>query len=263
MRAIGAQRGLVPTLGLLVATAWAALWLWAQSPYGRYLDHGRWTEIGIAADICRALPGGDVLLPGLLYVGGWVLMTAAMMLPTVLPLLHRFERLTAARADRRVLVGLLISGYLLVWAAFGIAAHLLDTALHLFVRQSTWLTVNGWVLGAIVLATAGAFQFTRLKYRCLDRCRSPFSFITQYWRGRRPKWNAFVLGGHHGGFCVGCCWAIMLLMFVVGTGNVGYMLVLGAIMALEKNAPWGRQLSRPLGFGLLSWAAIVTAVNTA
>jgi hypothetical protein len=139
-------------------------------------------------------------LPGLLYIGGWVLMTAAMMLPTVLPLLERFERLTAARADRRLLVGLLIAGYLLVWAVFGFAAH---TALHLIARQSTWLAVNGWMLGAIVLATAGAFQFTRLKYRCLDRCRTPFSFIAQYWRGRRPKWNAFVLGGHHGAFCVG------------------------------------------------------------
>jgi predicted metal-binding membrane protein len=263
MRAIRAQPGLMPTLGLLIGTAWAALLLWAQSPYGRYLDHGRWTEIGIAADICHALPGGDVLLPALLYISGWVLMTAAMMLPTVLPLLRRFERLTAARADRRILTGLLIVGYLLVWAAFGFAAHLLDTALHLIVRQSTWLEVNGWVLGAIVLATAGAFQFTRLKYRCLDRCRTPLSFIAQYWRGRRPKWNAFVLGGHHGAFCVGCCWAIMLLMFVVGTGNVGYMLALGAIMALEKNAPWGRRLSRPLGFALLSWAAIIAAVNSA
>jgi predicted metal-binding membrane protein len=263
MRAIRAQRGLLPIIGLLIGTAWVALWLWAQGPYGRYLNHGRWTEIGIAADICRALPRGDVLLPSLLYIGGWLLMTAAMMLPTVLPLLRRFERLTAARADRRVLVGLLIAGYLLVWAAFGLAAHLLDTALHLIVGQSTWLEVNGWVLGAIVLATAGAFQFTRLKYRCLDQCRTPFSFIAQYWRGRRPKWNAFVLGGHHGAFCVGCCWAIMLLMFVVGTGNVGHMLALGAIMALEKNAPWGWRLSRPLGFALLSWAVIVTAVNTA
>ena len=64
MRAIRAQRGFVPIIGLLIGTAWAALLLWAQSPYGRYLDHGRWTEIGVAADICRAFPGGDVLLPG-------------------------------------------------------------------------------------------------------------------------------------------------------------------------------------------------------
>jgi len=263
MRTMRAQGGLVPIILLLIGTAWVALWLWAQSPYGRYLDHGRWTEIGLAADICRALPRGAVLLPGLLYVGGWLLMTAAMMLPTVLPLLRRFERLTAARADRRVLVGLLIAGYLLVWAGFGLAAHLLDTALHLIVRQSVWLEVNGWVPGAIVLATAGTFQFTRLKYRCLDQCRTPFSFIAQHWRGRRPKRNAFVLGVHHGAFCVGCCWAIMLLMFVVGTGNVGYMLALGAIMAVEKNASWGRWLSRPLGLALLGWAAILTAINTA
>ena len=84
MRAIRVQPGLAPILVLLIGTAWAALWLWAQGPYGRYLDHGRWTEIGIAADICRALTRGDLLLPGLLYIGGWVLMTAAMMLPTVL-----------------------------------------------------------------------------------------------------------------------------------------------------------------------------------
>jgi predicted metal-binding membrane protein len=198
MRAIRTQHGLVPIIGLLIATAWAALWLWAQSPYGRYLDHGRWTEIGIAADICRALPKGDILLPGLLYIGGWLLMTAAMMLPTALPLLRRFERLTSARADRRVLVGLLMTGYLFVWVAFGLAAHLLDAVLHLIVRQSIWLTVNGWLLGAIVLAMAGAFQFTRLKYRCLDRCRTPLGFIAQYWRGRQCRVHARARR-HHGG----------------------------------------------------------------
>jgi predicted metal-binding membrane protein len=183
MWAIWLKRGLVPTIGLLIATAWAALWLWAQSPYGRYLDHGRWTDVGIAVDICRALPRGNVLLPAALYAGGWVLMTAAMMLPTVMPLLHRFERLTEARSDRRFLVGLLIAGYLLVWAAFRLAAHLLDTTLHLIVRQSTWLAGNGWIPGAILLAMAGAFQFSRLKYRCLDRCRTPLGFITQYGGG--------------------------------------------------------------------------------
>jgi predicted metal-binding membrane protein len=72
-----------------------------------------------------------------------------------------------------------------------------------------------------------------------------------------------MLGAHHGLFCVGCCWAIMLLMFVVGTGNVGYMLVLGAVMAIEKNAAWGKKLSRPLGFGLMTWAALIVAGNVA
>ena len=245
MRALRAP--LTPVIGLLVAVAWLALTLWATSPYARYLEHGNWSDIGFAAAICHALPAGQVLLPGLLYAGGWLLMTAAMMLPTTLPLLHRFERMTSARSDRHPLVFLLIAGYLLVWGAFGIAAHLLDTRFHLIVRQSDWLVANGWALGAVVLMAAGAFQFSPLKYRCLDQCRSPLGFITRHWRGRRPNWDALRLGADHGAFCVGCCWAIMLMMFVVGTGNVGWMLALGAIMAVEKNMPWGQQLSHPLG----------------
>ena len=260
MRAL--RTPLVPVMALLIATAWLALSVWAASPYARYLDHGNWSDIGLAAAICRALPGGEVLLPGLLYASGWLLMTTAMMLPTTLPLLRRFERLTSARPDRHRLILLLVAGYLLVWGGFGIAAHLLDAVLHLIVQQSDWLAANGWILGAVVLVAAGAFQFSRLKYRCLDQCRSPLGFITRHWRGRRPSWNALRLGVHHGAFCVGCCWAIMLLMFVVGTGNVGWMLALGAVMAVEKNMPWGRRLSHPLGAALMTWGALVVAVNT-
>lgn len=125
-----------PVMGGLVGTAWVTLYLWEQSPYGRYLEHGRWTDLGFAASICRVLPAGELLLPGLLYAGGWVLMTAAMMLPTVLPLLRRFDRLTTRRSDRIGLLALLVTGYLLVWLLFGVAAHLLDFALHETVRQS-------------------------------------------------------------------------------------------------------------------------------
>jgi predicted metal-binding membrane protein len=254
---------LMPVMAVLIATAWLALSLWAASPYGRYLDHGNWSGAGLAAAICQALPGGEVLLAGLLYVSGWLLMTTAMMLPTTLPLLHRFERMTSARRDRHRLVLLLITGYLLVWGAFGVAAHLLDAALHLMVRQSARLASNGWILGAVVLVTAGGFQFSQLKYRCLDQCRSPLGFITRHWRGRRLNWDALRLGAHHGAFCVGCCWAIMLTMFVVGTGNVGWMLALGAIMAVEKNMPWGRRISHPLGVALVCWGALVIATNFA
>ena len=262
MRVRALRTPLTPFIGLLAVAAWFALTLWATSPYGRYLDHGKWSDVGLAAAICRALPAGQVLMPGLLYAGGWLLMTAAMMLPTTLPLLRRFERLTSARSDRQRLVFLLIAGYLLVWAAFGIAAHLLDAALHLIMRQSEWLPGNGWILGAVVLVAAGAFQFSELKYRCLDQCRSPLGFISRHWRGRQPLWDALRLGAHHGAFCVGCCWAIMLLMFVVGTGNVGWMLVFGAIMAVEKNMPWGRRLSRPLGAALVAWGTIIVVANT-
>jgi predicted metal-binding membrane protein len=263
MRALRTQNWLVPIMGGLIGTAWFALLLWEQSPYGRYLHHGNWTELGVAGVICRVVPHGDVVVPGLLYAGGWLLMLAATMLPTTLPLLQRFDRLAATRGDRAELIALVIIGYLLVWLGFGVAAHLLDTALQAMVQRSTWLTFNAWVLGVCVLTMAGLFQFSRLKYHCLDKCRTPLSFIIQHWRGIKPRRDAFLLGTHHGVFCVGCCWAIMLLMFVVGTGNVGWMLVLGAVMGIEKNAAWGRKLSQPLGLALIAWAALIVGGHLA
>ena len=257
---VASARGIfLPVFAALVAFAWVTLLLWAQSPYGRYPDHGQWTEIGLAGDLCRALPAGPIVLPAMLYVGGWLLMTAAMMLPTTLPLLARFERLTELKPHRGWLVALVISGYLAIWGAFGLTAHLLDTGLHSLAAGTPWLMLNGWIVGSGVLATAGAFQFSALKYRCLDQCRAPFGFLNAHWRGRAPAREALLLGIHHGIFCVGCCWAIMLLMFVVGTGNVGWMLALGAAMAAEKTMPWGKGLSAPLGIALLAWSGAMVA----
>jgi predicted metal-binding membrane protein len=129
------------------------------------------------------------------------------------------------------------------------------------VLLSGWLLFNGWALAAAVLAIAGLFQFSRLKYHCLDKCRTPLSFAIEHWRGEAERRQALLLGLHHGLFCVGCCWAIMLLMFVVGTGSVGWMLALGAVMAIEKNAPRGQMLSAPLGVGLLAWSGAIVAAN--
>jgi predicted metal-binding membrane protein len=251
----------VPIAGLLTGAAWLALFLWQQSPFGRYLDHGNWTEIGLGATICATLPASGWVLPVALYVGGWLLMIAAMMLPTVVPLLERFDRLIAQRPDRGRLLALVIGGYLAAWLCFGVAAHLLDTGLQQAALQSDWLLFNGWIIGSLILAGAGLFQFSRLKYHCLARCRTPLSFIARHWRGRTPLRNALFLGLDHGAFCVGCCWAIMLLMFVVGTASIGWMLLIGAVMALEKNTKWGARLSQPLGAGLLGAAGVVAGVN--
>jgi predicted metal-binding membrane protein len=251
----------LPVIGGLIALAWLTLAIWEQSPYGRYLDHGEWTQIGLAANLCRVLPAGAIMLPALLYVTGWVLMTVAMMLPTTLPLLAIFARITQGRADRGLLMALLILGYVAIWGVFGLIAHLLDLALHAMAADSALLTFNGWIVGALVLAIAGAFQFSTLKYRCLDKCRTPFSFVNEHWRGTAVRWQSFLLGVHHGIFCIGCCWAIMLLMFVVGTGSVGWMLIIGAVMAIEKNVAWGRRLSAPLGIGLLAWSGAIVALN--
>jgi predicted metal-binding membrane protein len=245
------RRLLLPVLGGLVAVAWLSLWIWDRSPYGRYLNHAEMGSLGLGGD------GLPVLLQSALYVAGWTLMTVAMMLPTTLPLLEAFQRMVAARRDRAVLLASVIGGYLGVWLVFGVLAHAFDYGLHRAVDRSGWLQANSWVFGAGPLLLAGAFQFSSLKYRCLDKCRAPVTFVVQHWRGGHPQRQALMIGAHHGMFCVGCCWALMLLMFAVGTGSLGWMLLLGAAMAIEKNAPWGRRFSAPLGATLIAWGALI------
>ena len=138
-----------------------------------------------------------------------------------------------------------------------------DGLLHSAVANIPWLVLHGWVVGAIVLGMAGVFQFTTLKYRCLDKCHTPVGFIVQRWRGKAPAREALRLGIDHGVFCIGCCWALMLIMFVVGTGSIGWMLALAAVMAAEKNLPSGKRLRTPLGAALIVSAGVLLAINLA
>lgn len=232
---------LTPLLLLLSAAAWLALWLWGASPYARYLSHHALAEAR----------GGGLLIG--VFTLGWLLMIIAMMLPTTLPLVNLFARLTRQREARRQLLALLLLGYLGIWTLFGFAAYAGDWALHEMTHRFVWLEANAWLLGALTFVLAGIYQFTPLKYKCLDGCRSPMSFVTAHWRGRRERAQSFLLGVHHGLFCVGCCWTLMLLMFAVGSSSLGWMLVLGLFMAAEKNAPWGKRISAPLGAVLIVW----------
>jgi predicted metal-binding membrane protein len=254
------DRFFVPLFAGTVVVAWLALAVWDVSPYARYLEHD-WTRLGTVASLCAALPAGEALVPASLYIAGWVLMTAAMMLPTTLPLVTVFRRLTMRQSGASALLCLLLAGYLAAWLGFGVAAHLLGLVLLELVQRSAWLTFNGWLIGALILLLAGLFQFSSLKYRCLDACRSPLAFISTRWSGRRPFSDSLRLGLAHGVYCVGCCWLLMLLMFAVGTGSIGWMLALGAVMALEKNSPWGRRLAAPLGLALIAAAVGVAAAH--
>ena len=261
-RARGADRPAL-RLGLIAAlsaAAWAMLALWSASPYARYLDHGGWSEPGWLREFCRGLPGG-LALPALLCALAWLLMIAAMMLPTTLPLLRIFSRMTASRPDATALFLRVVLGYAVAWLGFGLLAHGFDGVLHLAAAKSDWLVGRGELVGATVLLCAGAFQFSALKYRCLERCRTPFAFVNARWHGCRPPREAFRLGLAHGVFCVGCCWALMLVMFVVGMGNLGWMLVVTAAMAAEKNLLWGRHLRAPLGLGLIAWGGTLIVMT--
>ncbi len=238
---------LVGCVGLVATMAWLALWASGASRYGFFLHHHE------LAHPVMVRPGLFVLL----FVGGWAVMTVAMMLPTTLPLITAFHTITRRRMDRPLLVTLVIGGYLVTWTLFGVVVYLGQVVLRWLVGASPWVAEHSWAVGGSIILLAGVFQFTSLKYRCLDKCRSPLSFVIEHWRGRNDRWQAFRLGVHHGVFCVGCCWALMLLMFAVSVGNLGWMLVLAAVMAIEKNVSWGRRMSAPLGVALLGWGASI------
>jgi len=244
--------------GLSIA-AWAALALWTTSPYARYVEHAGWADAGALAALCRAIPQGDVVVPLALHALAWLLMITAMMLLTALPLVALFRRMVAGRADARGLIARVLTGYALAWLVFGVVAHALDGLVRAAAVRSDWLVLHGDWVAAGVLAGAGVFQFSALKYRCLEQCRTPFTFVTSRWSGSAPARDAWRIGLDHGLFCVGCCWALMLVMFVVGIGSIGWMLALAAVMAAEKNLPWGARLRTPLGIGLVAWAALLVA----
>ena len=232
---------LVLSISVLTAAAWASLWASSNPAYG-FLHHHQLGHEGAEA------------LPILLFVTGWVVMTVAMMLPTSVPLVTTFHAIAGRRSDRALLITLVVTGYILTWSVFGVLVYGANRLVQWLIHASS--QPDALALGGpLLLLLAGAFQFTSLKYRCLDKCRSALSFVIEHWRGSHDRWQAFRLGVDHGIFCVGCCWALMLLMFVVGAGSLGWMFVLAVVMATEKNVSWGRKMSAPLGAVLLAWGA--------
>ena len=233
---------LVASVLAIAGAAWLGLWLLGQ-PFHSSL-HSHHHHSGSA---------GNLQVPGMvLFVSGWMMMTVAMMLPTTLPLLMVFRKITSEKVDKGLLVGLLVAGYVLSWTAFGVLVYFAKMFLERLASLSPWIGDHSWAVTAVLLLVAGAFQFTSLKYRCLEKCRSPLSFLISHWRGEREKWHAFRLGLDHGIYCIGCCWALMLLMFAVGAGSLIWMMVLAIVMGIEKNVTWGRKLSAPLGVVLFA-----------
>jgi predicted metal-binding membrane protein len=250
-RAHSASRPDAILIGLLtglVLLAWYALWLWGRLPYGHRLLHG------------AAHPTIVAQRPWLLasvFVIGWTLMTIAMMLPSSFPLMLLFHRMVRDRAGATWLLVLLALGYLASWLLCGFVLQILNWFLQAGIARVAWRSHAAWISGAVILSIAGLYQFSSLKYTCLEKCRSPLTFLTSRWHGRNESTQALRIGLEHGLFCVGCCWSLMLLMFLVGTGSLVWMLLLGAVMALEKNSSWGKRMSAPLGALLLVGAAAV------
>jgi predicted metal-binding membrane protein len=208
--------------------------------------------------------GGDsITVPAtMLVLAMWVAMVFAMMLPSAGPMIVTYAEIadTAARQGKRVVSPLtLTAGYITVWLGFAAAATALQTALTLMaVLDASMVAASGLSSGAVFVG-AGLYQFSALKHACVTQCQRPFAFFFANWR--ETPGGVFRLGLRQGLYCVGCCFAMMLVMFAVGVMNVVWMAALGAIMTVEKVSTTPR-FSRAVGGALIAIGAgiIVYAV---
>jgi predicted metal-binding membrane protein len=171
----------------------------------------------------------------------WTVMMTGMMLPSAAPMI-----LMDGRGDRPYLVAL---GYIFVWAVFSVGATSLQWLLGRLLILTPMMEVSSRRAGAILLALAALYQWTPLKRACLTTCQSPMVFMTRRWRSGRA--GAFRIGAEHGVYCVGCCWALMLLLFAGGVMNVAVIAALTVLVAFEKLAPLGVGSARVSGALLL------------
>ena len=178
----------------------------------------------------------------------WWLMMVAMMVPSAAPTILLYGALNRSRS---VVAPLLFAlGYLTIWAAFSVIATAAQgTLAALGLISPMFMSLATPWLGAAILVGAGLYQLTPLKAACLNHCRGPVEALTRYRRTGRAA--AFRMGLLHGGFCLGCCWALMALLFVGGVMNIWWILGIALYVAIEKLAPGGDRLARPLGAALI------------
>jgi predicted metal-binding membrane protein len=188
----------------------------------------------------------------------WAVMMVAMMLPAAAPMILvcatvNRKRRESPGAAPYVNTTLFVLAYLAVWGAFSVAAALAQWALHAAALLSEDAMQAAPLAGAVLLAAAGIYQVTPLKYACLARCQTPIGFLLGEWRdGNR---GAMVMGLRHGLFCLGCCWVLMALLFVGGVMNLAWVAAIAAFVLIEKLLPAGRLVSVISGGALLVWAA--------
>jgi predicted metal-binding membrane protein len=236
--------GIPPAVLGAIALAWVIAAVAQATGRGRLVQHD--------ALIHSGLP----LWAGLgVHLVAWQAMIAAMMLPSSLPLVRLFAFVSRNQDRPAAAMGSFLGGYALVWTGFGALAFLGDVLLHRTVDATPWLTERPWLVGGSVLILAGAFQFSSLKDQCLRVCRKPSGFLIQ--RYGRGLGTAFRLGRDHGLFCLGCCWALMLVGFAAGVANLWWMVALTAVMAFEKTGHEGQRGVVPIGLALIAIGIVV------
>lgn len=211
---------------------------------------------------------GDMLMPmssvpwtlghAVMMLAMWAVMMAAMMLPSAAPMILLHATLARRRGERgepALASGAVCAGYLFVWAVFSLAATTLQYALEQAALLSTMMRTTSQLLAGGVLIAVGLYQWSPLKQACLRHCRSPLEFVMMHWRpGLR---GAFAMGLRHGVVCIGCCWMLMLLLFVGGVMNLVWIAGIALFVLIEKLSPSGHWIGRVAGALLITWGLAI------
>jgi predicted metal-binding membrane protein len=225
--------GLIAALLILAALAWA-------------LTDGRMTDMD-------AGPGTD---PGGLgwFLGVWVVMMAAMMFPSIAPMVVMFARIQEGKRSRGKsapagATAIFVGGYLVAWAGAGLAGYaIFQIGAELTGDTFAWDNAGQYLAGVVIVGAA-IYQLTPLKDVCLRNCRSPLMFLLNHSHPGRS--GALRMGVEHGGYCVGCCWALMAALFALGVMSIGWMAFIAALIAIEKMLPWREVANRGIAVVLL------------
>ena len=208
--------------------------------------------IALTRDAGMAMPSSNwTLRAAAAFVVAWTVMMAAMMLPSVTPAARLW--LWAIRGDtadgvrRAARMAAFVAGYLTAWVGVGIAAFAL-VVIGSDVARTT--PMEGRLVGAGLIVLAGVYQLTPLKRVCLVRCRAPFGLFLTY-SAFSPRFRDVRVGIHHGAYCVGCCWALMVVLIAIGMSNLALLVIVAAAVALEKSWSHGMGLSRWLGVAMI------------
>jgi predicted metal-binding membrane protein len=233
--AVRSRLGLVMLLLALAGLAW-----WSTADRMAGMDAGPGTDLGALS----------------WFVGVWVVMMAAMMFPSMAPTAALYARMTRRRGLDQPL--LFAAAYLLVWGAVGLLAYgVFELGRTLFGGALAWHAGGRWVAGGVLALTA-VYELTPLKDACLAHCRSPLAFLLGHWRdGRR---GALMMGARHAVWCLGCCAGLMVALFALGVMSLTWMVVVAALIALQKTLPWRRTVTWAVAALLLVLAIAVVAV---
>ena len=207
-------------------------------------------------------------LPGLEFAfvfAMWTVMMVGMMTPSAMPMIFMYTsvgRYAEPQSTPLAATVWFVAGYFLVWVAFAVLATLVQWALERTALLDSAMAGTSNILGGLVFVAAGSYQWTRLKDICLTQCQMPFAFLMRHGGFRRDVPGCLLLGLRHGAYCVGCCWALMVLLFVGGVMNLLWIVLLSLLIFLEKVTFSGRQIAPLAGIVLVAAGAWLLSTGT-